>query len=222
MSEVSPPQSTHQRIVRIVWSTFTKPDDGLPVSREASAILLSLVTVRPPRNILPMRLDEIDFGRAVWHVPKRDGKSAYRLPLTKLAVALVRQAHSFRRSRDGDFLFPGCFDPRVPMAAAVLTRTFRRAGIAPTVLLKRPAYDLPAAAAWIMVEAGVKSEDVEAVMHRTSQHELLRREKFIREESWIFSRSQVALEAFEAALMPIVGLAYSDALFRSPRFPQSW
>ncbi|MBD9652924.1 hypothetical protein IB267_31655 [Ensifer sp. ENS09] len=222
MLEVPAPQSTHSRIILTVWSTFTRADDGLPISREACAILLFLVTVRPPSYILPIRLDEIDFRKSIWNVPERDGKPAYRLPLTKLAVALIRQAHSFRQSRDGDFLFPGCFNRQIPMAQTVLSRTFRRAGIAPSSLIRRPAYDLPAAAAWVMMEAGVKSGDVNAIIHRTSQHELLRREKFIREEDWIFERSKIALEAFEEALMSIVGLTYSDPLFRSPRFPQSW
>jgi integrase len=222
MSNVLTPQSTHSRIIQAVWSTFTHVDDGLPISREACAILLFLVTVRPPRYILPIRTDEIDFGKAIWNVPEQDGKPAYRLPLTRLAIALVRHAHAFKQPRDGDFLFPGCFDRQIPMAPTVLSRTFRRAGLAPTNLIRRPAYDLPAAAAWVMVEAGVKSDDVEAVMHRTSQHEMLRREKFIREGDWIFERSQIALEAFEEALMSIVGLTYSDPLFRSPRFPPSW
>ncbi len=222
MSNVPIPQSTHSKIVQVVWSTFTQAEDGLPISQEACAILLFLVTVRPPTYILPIRIDEIDFGKSIWNVPEKDDKPAYRLPLTRIAIALIRQAYSFRQSRDGDFLFPGCFNRQIPMAQSVLSRTFRRSGLAPSVLIKRPAYDLPAAAAWVMVEAGVKSDDVKAVMHRTSQHEMLRRKKFIREEDWIYERSKIALEAFEGALMSIVGLTYSDPLFRSPRFPQSW
>ncbi len=222
MSELPHPLSPHRRIALTVWATFTRSPGGIPISREACAILLAFVTARPPRYILRMRLDDVEFSRAIWRVPEWDGKRSYQLPMPRLALALVRQAHSFRKPRDGGFLFPGCFDRQAPMDHAVITRTFRRAGIAPSVILKRPAYDIPAAAAWIMVEAGVRSEDVEAVMHRTNQHEMLRKEKFMRSEDWIFQRSKIALEAFEIAFMSIVGLSYSDQLFELPRFPHHW
>lgn len=212
--------SRHEQIVHSVWSALTRPKDGLPVSRKACAILLSLVTVQPPRVILLMRLDDVDFERSIWHAPARDKRPPYSVPLTRIAVALIGQAHAFKKDRDGHFLFPGCFDPKAPMAKAVLTRTFRRAKLAPTRLIKRPGYDLPVAAAWVMAEAGVDADDIRAVMHRVSQHELLRLAKFVAPEDRILSRTRGALETFETALMRIVGLQYSDPLFDRPKdFP---
>lgn len=240
MSDESSLQSKHRQIIRTVWTAFTDRADGLPVSLEACAILLAVVTIRPHTNILAAKLEEIDDARAIWQFPERNGKPAYRLPLTKLAIALIRHTSCFRRSSEdeilvpgrmnrqaralvqqstapspyrSELLFPSRLNPEEPTSPSTISRAFRRAGIAPTQLLQRPAYDLPVAAAWIMAEVGVKSEDINAVMHRVSQHEMLRLRKFSRPDDWVFSRSQVALEQFENALMQIVGLTYSHSLF---------
>ncbi|OWV82707.1 hypothetical protein [Rhizobium sp. R693] len=220
MSSPSEMRSHHHRLAQSIWSVFTRKADGLPVSRKACAILLSLVTVQPPRAVLLMRLEDIDLNRWLWHVPPLGDKRSYAVPLTRLAIALVGHAFAFRTDGDGEFLFPGRRDASIPMARAVLTRTFRRAKLAPTPQFRRPGYDLPVIAAVVMSSAGVDALDIRAVMHRISQHETLRITKFEASDQWILKRSRAALAQFETELMKLVGLKYTDPIFCLPRgFP---
>lgn len=220
MSIPSYSQIQHERLVQMIWSALTRERDGLPVSRKACAILLSLTTVQPPRAVLMMRLADIDFDRSLWKTPPSKERRSYSHPLTRLALALIGHAFAFHADGDGEFLFPGRRDAKVPMAKAVLVRTFRRMKLAPTPGFNRPGYDMQVIAARIMANRGVHSDDIQAVMHRVSQHELLRIKKFEASDQWISKQSRVALNEFETALMALTGLKYTDPIFCPPRgFP---
>jgi integrase len=75
-------------------------------------ILLDLMTGARRSNILAMRWDEIDFGEAVWRIPrtKSKGKKAMTIPLVGPALKILG---SRRKTAVGEWVFPS---PEIPGA----------------------------------------------------------------------------------------------------------
>ncbi len=71
---------------------------------------------------------EIDFDAAVWKIDasKMKGRQEHAVPLSKQALALLREAHAL--TGDGQFVFPSVRTPRRPMSENTINGALRRLG----------------------------------------------------------------------------------------------
>ncbi|HEY9789561.1 MAG TPA: tyrosine-type recombinase/integrase [Candidatus Obscuribacterales bacterium] len=92
---------------------FIRPDEFkkfLETLREETNIdlrdyvYLSLFTGARQANILSMRWDQIDFDLALWHIPITKNKESQTLPLTELAMKLLKSRFQGRKSEE--WVFP--------------------------------------------------------------------------------------------------------------------
>lgn len=68
-------------------------------------VYLSLFTGARQNNILSMRWEQIDFRLALWHIPITKNKESHTLPLTELALQVLRDRYKHRKD-DIQWVFP--------------------------------------------------------------------------------------------------------------------
>jgi integrase len=100
--------------------------DGLPLTKLALK-LAPLVFVRPG-ELRKAEWTEFDLERAEWRIPaaKMKMRRPHRVPLSKQALAIVRDLQPFRR--DGRWLFPSVPSISRPMSENTLNGALRRLG----------------------------------------------------------------------------------------------
>jgi integrase len=100
--------------------------DGLPLTKLALK-LAPLVFVRPG-ELRKAEWTEFDLDRAEWRIPaaKMKMRRPHRVPLSKQALAIVRDLQPFRR--DGRWLFPSVPSVSRPMSENTLNGALRRLG----------------------------------------------------------------------------------------------
>ena len=110
--------------------------DPVTVSRAVRiALQLSLLTGQRRGEIAAMRVDQIDFDRAIWMLPPEATKAgrAHAVPLTPWAIDLLREALALRsrptvdgESVDSPFVFPGKRTPLTqPIGASAISQAVR-------------------------------------------------------------------------------------------------
>jgi integrase len=100
--------------------------DGLPLTK-AALKLAPLVFVRPG-ELRKAEWAEFDLEHAEWRIPaaKMKMRRLHRVPLSKQALAIIRDLQAF--SRDGRWLFPSVRSISRPMSENTLNAALRRLG----------------------------------------------------------------------------------------------
>ena len=100
--------------------------DGLPLTK-AALRLAPLVFVRPG-ELRHAEWAEFDLEHAEWRIPaaKMKMRRLHRVPLSKQALAIIRDLQAF--SRDGRWLFPSVRSISRPMSENTLNAALRRLG----------------------------------------------------------------------------------------------
>jgi len=101
--------------------------DGSPEVR-AALRLLPYVFVRPG-ELRRMRWEEIDFAAASWRFTTSKTQTPHLVPLSKQALAILRELEPLTRHRPGGWVFPSPRDPARPLSDMALTGAYRRLGI---------------------------------------------------------------------------------------------
>jgi integrase len=99
-----------------------------PDSTAALALRFTILTAARSGEVLGARWQEIDLTEAVWTVPAERMKAGreHRVPLTKAALAVLRQAKKQRTSEAADtFVFPG-HKPGKPLSVMAMEMVLRR------------------------------------------------------------------------------------------------
>ena len=98
--------------------------DGLPLTK-AALLLAPLVFVRPG-ELRKAEWAEFDLEHAEWRIPaaKMKMRRLHRVPLSKQALAIIRDLQAF--SRDGRWLFPSVRSTSRPMSENTLNAALRR------------------------------------------------------------------------------------------------
>lgn len=81
-----------------------------------------------PGELRKAEWQEIDFEAAVWKIDasKMKRRQEHAVPLSKQALALLREAHAL--TGDGQFVFPSVRTPRRPMSENTINGALRRLG----------------------------------------------------------------------------------------------
>jgi integrase len=100
--------------------------DGLPLTK-AALKLAPLVFVRPG-ELRKAEWAEFDLEHAEWRIPaeKMKMRRLHRVPLSKQALAIIRDLQAFRRG--GRWLFPSVLSTSRPMSENTLNAALRRLG----------------------------------------------------------------------------------------------
>jgi integrase len=101
--------------------------DGSPEVR-AALRLLPYVFVRPG-ELRRMRWEEIDVGAAEWRFTTSKTKTPHLVPLSKQALAILRELEPLTRHLPAGWVFPSPRDPSRPISDMALTGAYRRIGI---------------------------------------------------------------------------------------------
>ncbi len=101
--------------------------DGSPEVR-AALRLLPYVFVRPG-ELRRMRWEEIDVGAAEWRFTTSKTETPHLVPLSKQALAILREIEPLTRHRPGGWVFPSPRDPSRPLSDMALTGAYRRLGV---------------------------------------------------------------------------------------------
>lgn len=86
---------------------FEKFLDGLKAEKNIpfrDYVYLSLFTGARQANVLAMRWDQIDFKLGIWRIPITKNKESQTLPLTELAMQILKERYENRKS--DVFVFP--------------------------------------------------------------------------------------------------------------------
>jgi integrase len=76
-----------------------------------------------------MRWEEIDVGAAEWRFTTSKTKTPHLVPLSKQALAILREIEPLTRHLSGGWVFPSPRDPSRPISDMALTGAYRRLGI---------------------------------------------------------------------------------------------
>lgn len=104
----------------IFWSALLAKYNGSNRSFISLAIMIYMVTLQRPVDVARARRADFDLEKRTWMIPDDRTKTEeeYFIPLSDLAVALVREA--FRRT-DSEWLFPKAFGKEGHTGAPALT-----------------------------------------------------------------------------------------------------
>jgi integrase len=104
--------------------------NGLPLTK-AALELAPLVFVRPG-ELRKAEWAEFDLEHAEWRIPaaKMKMRRLHRVPLSKQALAIIRDLHAI--SRGGRWLFPSMRSVSRPMSENTLNAALRRLGYSTT------------------------------------------------------------------------------------------
>ncbi|OJJ13410.1 hypothetical protein BKI51_05170 [Alphaproteobacteria bacterium AO1-B] len=113
--------------LRRIWKATSEPRAMGFGSAYALIIRICAVTGQRRAEVAEAELNEFDLDQRIWHIPatRRKTNAAHLVPLSDLAVELVRKSIQLRRNTKSAFLFPS---PRsesdAPVSADVVSRCF--------------------------------------------------------------------------------------------------
>lgn len=118
--------------------------------------LAPLVMVRPA-NLAQMEWSELDLDAGEWRIPaeKMKARAAHFVPLSKQAVALLREIYPL--SGDGRYVFPSATNAEASMSRETLGASMRRLGLTD----RQTAHGLRTTASTILHEQGFNSDVIE-------------------------------------------------------------
>ncbi|MBB4289510.1 integrase [Rhizobium leguminosarum] len=117
--------------LRTIWEAFTPPVKvpGVAVSDSvALSILIAMVTVQRIGEILRMRVSDLDLENSVWTIPPHLTKNnaEHLVPLSPLAVHLIKLAIALRKDASSDAVFQGRRNKKISVTTQAATRAFGR------------------------------------------------------------------------------------------------
>jgi integrase len=125
------------------------------------ALRLMLLTFVRTKELRTAPWTEINFDRAEWRISAERMKmgEAHIVPLSRQAVALLRELHTLTGGRD--ILFPNYRNPRTCMTATTLNRALERMGFNGKDTIGFSAHGFRATASTILNEIGFRPEVIE-------------------------------------------------------------
>jgi integrase len=122
------------------------------------ALRLMLLTFVRTNELRTAPWTEIDFDRSEWRIAAQRMKmrEAHIVPLSRQAVALLRELHTFTGGRA--FLFPNYRTPKTCMTATTLNRALERMGFNGKDSIGFSAHGFRATASTILNEIGFRPE----------------------------------------------------------------
>jgi integrase len=127
----------------------------------AIALRLMLLTFVRTNELRTAPWTEIDFDRSEWRIAAQRMKmrETHIVPLSRQAVALLRELHTFTGGRT--FLFPNYRNPKTCMTATTLNRALERMGFNGKDSIGFSAHGFRATASTILNESGFRPEVIE-------------------------------------------------------------
>jgi integrase len=128
--------------------------EGQPITR--IALQLSPYVFVRPGELRRAEWSEIDLKAAVWRIPasKMKGRQEHAVPLSKQAIALLREAGAL--SDDGKYVFPSIRTPADPMSENTINAGLRRLGFSGDEMT---AHGFRSTASTLLNESGKWSSD---------------------------------------------------------------
>jgi integrase len=125
------------------------------------ALRLMLLTFVRTNELRTAPWTEIDLDRSEWRIPAQRMKmgEAHIVPLSRQAVALLRELHTYTGGRA--FLFPNYRNPKTCMTATTLNRALERMGFNGKDSIGFSAHGFRATASTILNESGFRPEVIE-------------------------------------------------------------
>ena len=125
------------------------------------ALRLMMLTFVRTKELREAPWTEIDLDRAEWRIPgpRMKMKDSHIVPLSRQAVILLRELHTYTGGRG--YLFPNYRDPESCMTATTLNRALERMGINGKDTIGFSAHGFRATASTILNELGYRPEVIE-------------------------------------------------------------
>ena len=125
------------------------------------ALRLMLLTFVRTKELRKANWSEIDFDRREWRIPasRMMMREPHIVPLSRQALALLRELHSYTGARV--FLFPNYRTPDTSMTATTLNRALERMGFNGRDSVGFSAHGFRATASTILNETGFRPEVIE-------------------------------------------------------------
>lgn len=199
----------HEELLRSVWLAFDP--QRLPASAAAIACIarLSVITLQRPRDVARLQSRHVDLDGGTW-VCRRRNRFSHVVPLTPLAVSLIRLACSLRRDHETPAVFQDRKEPAAPLSERVFSYQFRKMAKSLSWPESVCFHDIEITTRtlwWSQEIDGLTGETAEDILgHRWDviRHRR-RRNKFIWPESVLIARKREALGRWEAYLGTAMG-----------------
>lgn len=112
--------------IKLVWAALDPANKKVDIYAITKlAIRMVLVTGQRPGEVCGMAEDELDLEGKFWTIPasRMKGKTAHRVPLTNMALEIIKQARSY--SGDSPFIFKAPHTDK-PITSNALPKAMRR------------------------------------------------------------------------------------------------
>ncbi len=125
------------------------------------ALRLMLLTFVRTKELRQAHWTEFDFDRREWRIPANRMKmrEAHIVPLSRQAIALLRELHTYTGGRT--FLFPNYRTPDTSMTATTLNRALERMGFNGRDSIGFSAHGFRATASTILNEIGLRPDVID-------------------------------------------------------------
>lgn len=168
-----PKRQHHKPLTRDQIAEFAKVLESFGGYRTtAIALRLMLLTFVRTVELRCARWEEIDLERAEWRIPAERMKmrEGHIVPLSRQAVALLRELHTFTGGRE--VLFPNYRTPNTCMTATTLNRALERMGFAGRDSIGFSAHGFRATASTILNEAGYRPDVIERQLAHAERNQI--------------------------------------------------
>jgi len=91
---------------------------------------LYIVTIQRPCEIARMDARQLNLERGLWRVPQGIKGGRHIIPLSPIAVSLIRRAIAIREGFDSGAVFPACRNAKGETSVDVMVRRFRQVATA--------------------------------------------------------------------------------------------
>jgi integrase len=127
------------------------------------ALKLALLTFVRTVELRAALWSEIDFDRAEWRIPgaRMKMREAHIVPLSRQAMALLRELHALTGGHEQCWLFPNHRRPRTYMASATLNRALEYMGFSGKEGIGFSSHGFRATACTILNELGYRPDIIE-------------------------------------------------------------
>ena len=157
-----PPVEHHKALSRDQMVDFVKALDGYAgYTTTTIALRLMLLTFVRTVELRTAPWSEFDLDRAEWRIPAERMKmrDTHIVPLSRQAVALLRELHTFTGGRS--HLFPNLRNPQTFMTATTLNRALERMGFNGKDTIGFSAHGFRATASTMLNELGYRKDVIE-------------------------------------------------------------
>lgn len=199
----------HEELLRSTWRAF----DPLRLPARAASIAcivrLSMITLQRPCDVARLQSRHVDFDGGTWAIRRRN-RFSHVVPLTPLAVSLIRLACSLRRDHETPVVFQDQKEPAATLSGQVFSYQFGRIAKSlswPGSVCFRDIEITTRTLWWSEVIDGLTGEAAEDILgHRCDViGHRRRRNKFFWPESVLIARKREALGLWEAYLGTAIG-----------------